>query len=221
MNARSEPDERRKNGEASILRILETAVGVIARLGYEGASMKEIAGAAGVSKSLLHYHFESKEDLLVRALSHLSEQIADAIQARAGRPGSPMDRLLATADDLYELLLSDQEKTAFLTEMYATAIHNEPVREQLEKYRKTELNLIRDSLEAAVGVHEDRFVISLDRMARVIQNIIVGVSVERAAVSDPSELASRWEDIKQFLITGLMMPMLGEDASHFGLSQES
>lgn len=48
----------------SIQMILDATVKCISKFGYEGASMVEIARAAGVSKSLLHYHFKSKQDLV-------------------------------------------------------------------------------------------------------------------------------------------------------------
>jgi len=196
---------------ASVIRILETAVGCFARMGYEGASMKEIASAAGVSKSLLHYHFESKEDLLINAVGHLSEKTAHEIQERARQSeGSPVERLLAIADDLYNLLLSDSEKTAFLTEMYATAIHNQRVRKQLERYREAELELIRESLDTAIGAYQDRFSMSIDRLANLVQSLMIGVAAQSSVIPDPDELKDRWDDIKQFIVTSLMAPLLGQ-----------
>lgn len=196
---------------ASVVRILETAVGCFARMGYEGASMKEIAAAAGVSKSLLHYHFYSKEDLLINAVGQLSERTAREIQERArSAEGSPVERLLKLADDLYALLLSHPEKTAFLTEMYATAIHNERVRAQLEHYREAELHLIRQSLETALGAYEDRFSISIERLSNLVQSLIIGVAVQSSVIPGAEELRQRWDDIKEFIVASLMAPLLGE-----------
>ncbi|NLG02421.1 MAG: TetR/AcrR family transcriptional regulator [Clostridia bacterium] len=43
--------------------ILQAAAKVFADKGYEGARVDEIAKVAGVTKSLLYYHFKSKEDM--------------------------------------------------------------------------------------------------------------------------------------------------------------
>ncbi len=44
-------------------RILSAAARLYALRGYEGTSMREIAMAAGVTKPLIYYHFESKQKL--------------------------------------------------------------------------------------------------------------------------------------------------------------
>ena len=44
-------------------KIIGKAKEVFQRKGYTGARMQEIADASGVNKALLHYHFNSKEDL--------------------------------------------------------------------------------------------------------------------------------------------------------------
>ena len=44
-------------------RILSAAARLYALRGYEGTSMREIAAAAGVTKPLIYYHFESKQNL--------------------------------------------------------------------------------------------------------------------------------------------------------------
>lgn len=43
--------------------ILSAAESTFIALGYDGTSMREIAEAAGVAQALLHYHFQTKENL--------------------------------------------------------------------------------------------------------------------------------------------------------------
>lgn len=43
--------------------ILEAALGAFAEKGFHGAAMRDIAGRAGVSQSLVHHHFGNKEAL--------------------------------------------------------------------------------------------------------------------------------------------------------------
>ncbi len=208
------PHSRVKKGgrageaQASIERIIETAMERIASLGYEGASMSEIAAAAGVSKSLLHYHFESKETLLIRVVSQLAERTAADMRAGLDPDSAPMVRLFTMADQLFEQLLSDPIKTAFLTELYATAIHNERVRSELERYREAELALILGSIEAALGEARHALSLPADRLAFLIQNLIIGMSAQSNIISNKRELARRWDDVKQALLTGLVLPLL-------------
>ena len=56
--------EGRESYDDRLNHILEAATGVIARDGYEKASMRAIASAAGVSLAGLYHYFDSKERML-------------------------------------------------------------------------------------------------------------------------------------------------------------
>ena len=58
-------------------RILAAAVERIARDGIDGVRIARIAMAAGVSTSLVHYHFETREALLEQALDYSYELAGD------------------------------------------------------------------------------------------------------------------------------------------------
>ncbi|ASL49032.1 HTH-type transcriptional regulator RutR (plasmid) [Burkholderia sp. AD24] len=60
--------------------ILAAAVPVFARLGWAGATTKEIARAAGISEALLYKHFPGKEALYAELESHCVE--ANAVGGR-------------------------------------------------------------------------------------------------------------------------------------------
>ncbi|MFF2198087.1 TetR/AcrR family transcriptional regulator [Streptomyces sp. NPDC058157] len=51
-------------------RILTAACEVIADIGFESISMRKVAEHAGVSKALLHYHFDTREKLFAEAMTH-------------------------------------------------------------------------------------------------------------------------------------------------------
>jgi AcrR family transcriptional regulator len=71
--------------------ILEVALEVLARSGYHGASMNDIAEAAGVTKPVLYQHFDSKRELYqalmddvgTRLLSAIAKATADAPDGKA------------------------------------------------------------------------------------------------------------------------------------------
>ncbi|GAB3565304.1 hypothetical protein GCM10027445_10550 [Amycolatopsis endophytica] len=58
------PQRRAATREA----ILETAIDCFARSGYEGTSMSGVARSAGVAQPLMHYYFESKDQLWREAI---------------------------------------------------------------------------------------------------------------------------------------------------------
>ncbi len=74
-------------------RLLEAALSLFSRKGYDGASVREIIEEAGVTRPVLYYHFKNKEDLfrqLVR--KHLSEMV-DEFEAVLHRVAGCKDRL--------------------------------------------------------------------------------------------------------------------------------
>src|SRR6476469_1564488 len=65
--------------------ILDVAVQVFARNGYHGASMNDVADAAGVTKPVLYQHFDSKQDLYLALLDEVGRRLLTAIaKATAG-----------------------------------------------------------------------------------------------------------------------------------------
>jgi AcrR family transcriptional regulator len=79
-------------------RILEAAVRLIARDGLDEARMARIAMAAGVSPSLLHYHFATRDALLAEALEHSYETAGDERIAAADQAPTPAVRLQRMID---------------------------------------------------------------------------------------------------------------------------
>ncbi|WP_420452725.1 TetR/AcrR family transcriptional regulator [Ilumatobacter sp.] len=59
--------------------ILEVALDVFASEGFHGASMNDIAVAAGVTKPVLYQHFDSKRDLYQALLDEVGNRLLDSI----------------------------------------------------------------------------------------------------------------------------------------------
>ena len=75
--------------------ILAAALKVFARYGYDGASMPKIAKMAQVAAPLIHYYFQSKENLWRETVAHsLGDLRRDALAiGNATRALAPLDRL--------------------------------------------------------------------------------------------------------------------------------
>jgi AcrR family transcriptional regulator len=79
-------------------RILAAAVERIARDGIDEARIARIAMDAGVSPSLVHYHFETREALLEQALGYSYELAGDVRLAEEGPRLDTTERLAAMID---------------------------------------------------------------------------------------------------------------------------
>ncbi len=79
--------------------MLDAAVRRIAREGIDEVRIARIAQDAGVSASLVHYHFESRDALLAEALEHSYERAGDVrIGVDDAATVPPAERLVAMID---------------------------------------------------------------------------------------------------------------------------
>jgi AcrR family transcriptional regulator len=82
---------RQRPGKTAIMR---AAVAVMGEVGYEAASVRDMAARAGVSVAALYYHFPSKADLLREFLDEAWEVSLARIERRLRLAGdSPFARL--------------------------------------------------------------------------------------------------------------------------------
>ena len=126
--------------------------------GYAALTMQDIADECDCSTSLLHYHFDTKEDLLVELLAHLLERFETRVSGAAAE--DPRDQLV----DLVDVFLFGGERDrgehrAFhtaLLELRAQAPHDEAFRARLAENDAR----VHAAVTAVVerGIDEGRFV---------------------------------------------------------------
>ena len=87
-------------GKAKRAEILDVALDVIARQGYSGATVKELADAVGLSQNGLLHYFGSKDALFAEILRHRDEVTAIQVDAENRDFAEGLaDSILAAIDD--------------------------------------------------------------------------------------------------------------------------
>jgi TetR/AcrR family transcriptional regulator len=95
-------------------RILDAALQEFALHGLAGARTEQIASIAGVNKALLYYYFDSKENLYLAALEMIATKVLDRTMAIFLREASPGERVLRSALQHFDRILSQHEFQALL-----------------------------------------------------------------------------------------------------------
>ncbi|TVQ18618.1 MAG: TetR/AcrR family transcriptional regulator [Leptolyngbya sp. DLM2.Bin15] len=94
--------------------ILQGALEIFLRQGYEGTSMDRVAAAAGVSKITIYKHFEDKEGLFTALIEQVTAQRFNQVFGTISLDDHPDQVLRQIAQKFLALLAVDDEYVAFL-----------------------------------------------------------------------------------------------------------
>jgi len=92
-----------------LAKILAHATDVFYEKGYEGASMRDLSRASGVSLSGLYYYFESKEKLLYLIQKHTFSTIVERLRERLEQVSDPERRVRIFILNHLEYFLANQK----------------------------------------------------------------------------------------------------------------
>lgn len=123
----TKPKPRRRGGETSATRalLIDAAEQLILEEGYAAVTARRLATKAGLKSQLLHYYFETMDDLFIAV-----------IRQRAARNLESLVKM-ATADRPIEAMWKagrDSETASFWLELLALANHRKAVRDEVRRY---------------------------------------------------------------------------------------
>jgi len=95
--------------------ILAHATAVFDEKGYEGASMRDLSRASGMSLAGLYYYFESKEKLLYLIQRHSFTTILERLRARLALVTDPEERVRIFILNHLEYFLANQKAMKVLS----------------------------------------------------------------------------------------------------------
>ena len=98
-----------------LAKILVHATDVFYQKGYEGASMRDLSRASGVSLSGLYYYFESKEKLLYLIQKHTFTTIVERLRERLKDVSDPELRIRLFILNHLEYFLANQKAMKVLS----------------------------------------------------------------------------------------------------------
>ncbi len=110
-----------QDGEARD-RLLQAAVTLFATRGYAATSTREIVAAAGVTKPVLYYYFQSKEGIFRAILEDAQRLVAEALQAGVAGRGTVRERI----ERLFLVMLAEFERHRMLVRFVNSVVWGPP-----------------------------------------------------------------------------------------------
>jgi AcrR family transcriptional regulator len=147
MSPRPDVSEERRN------QILEAAIAVFARLGFQRARMDDIADEAGLSKGALYLYYKSKDAIIAALLKYLFTQEFRRLQrlVEADQEAPVTERLLTLTHQFSLMMDWMASLMPIAFEFYAIAGRDKEVRqflrEYFKEYRGELAHLIRRGIE--------------------------------------------------------------------------
>lgn len=157
--------------------------------GFADLTMERIADETDRSKASLHYHYDTKEELLRAFLEYILDDFESRLACEAADPDERLDTFVEAVFGPVEAE-HDGDFAVALLEIKAQAPYSEPFRDRLvaldARMRETVAAAIRD------GVAEGRYAdVSPDDVARFVVTAINGVHVREVALDESPGEARR------------------------------
>ena len=131
--------------------MLDAAIATLAMRGLASTSIQDIADAAGLSKGAVHYHFESKDDLLQHVLVRCCESIEERVRAAFELPGEPLERVRRAMFEMWKVRRDGIAEYRVLSELHTLSRQNVEIRSALAKaWRKARQQIIEVGLNRLI-----------------------------------------------------------------------
>src|SRR5262245_13025344 len=85
----TDPKRTPQSGDSRRGEILEAALEVMSRRGFDRTSIAAIAGRAGVARATVYQYFCDKQDILVALADRIARRIIETVERWAPLPTSP------------------------------------------------------------------------------------------------------------------------------------
>jgi AcrR family transcriptional regulator len=120
-----------KKSEASRRQVLDAAVRTLAERGYAGTSIGDIARAAGMSKGAVHYHFESKHDLIGQVLEHCAAAMRARVHSAWEAPAEPAEKVRRALAEMRGMRREGIPELRVLADLMAQGLHDPGIRDKI------------------------------------------------------------------------------------------
>ena len=197
---KKEKNQPKKN-QTQKVKIIRIAIKKFSKEGFSNTSMDEIAKESKVSKGLLFYHFDNKEELYVQALAQGIDSTLDFASklAEIAEAGlfQKKENLFQDLEKYYDLVVTKREKDLerLWIDGMMEAKNNPKLKKILidreEKLMEAGVELLkagRDSI-GMLGGHSDA---ELMEVAKGLLALYKGIMLEKSIGKNPKEIKKTW-----------------------------
>jgi AcrR family transcriptional regulator len=182
-------DGRTVRGEATHERVLTAARDVLLERGFAKTSTRAVAEQAGVPLSLVHYHFRSKQGLLIDVLERENELLLERQRELYEAPGPLAGKWRTACEFLDQDLRSGY--VSVLWELWAAGLADDTLAARWRSAMAGWRTLLESVAAGWVATLDVAPPLSPKGLATLVTNIFQGIEIELLAGVSHEEAAHR------------------------------
>jgi AcrR family transcriptional regulator len=186
-------------------RLLQAAGEVFAQLGYDRASLDDVATAAGLTKGAVYSSFAGKDDLFYALMQERIDERLALVTEAVERQATVRDITRDAGSSLAQLMSSQRDWHLLFIEFWARAVRDPGLHDELARERRSVRGLIAQFLEARAAEAEVNLPAPAEQLAVAVLALSNGVAIEHLADPDTVD-PSIFGVILGLLIDSLLTP---------------
>lgn len=165
--------------------IMEATYNAVSKTGYSELTIQDIAEEFERSKTLIYYHYDGRDELLVDFLDFI---LAEFLEDLPEQTDSPREELVHLIDLLLPTTVDEEPYRVMLAmfELRINAPHDEESRQQYQVVEQELESLLEDILRR--GVQAGQFTeMDVSVEAEALLSLLIGTRTRRLTVYEPEE----------------------------------
>jgi len=177
-----QPVEKSKEHKPTVekrrIQILEAACTVMGKQGIAATRVGDVAKYLGISTGLVHYHFDTKDELLAAAFRHAAEKELSALRLLMDTGGTPRELLDIAINNFFPA--SGFSSWRLWIEGWAVALRSESFRRTVMELDEAWVEVLADTLTDGVASGDFACVNPQDSAWR-LACLIEGLAIQQVA----------------------------------------
>lgn len=138
--------QRRSPQRYDIDSLTDVALGVFAQKGYDGASMDDVARAAGITKASIYHHVSGKDALLERGLGRALDALFAVLEEPGAASGRAIERLRHIVRRVAEVTLQTLPELSVLVRVRGNSATEVRAMDRRRRFDRVMTDLMREAI---------------------------------------------------------------------------
>jgi AcrR family transcriptional regulator len=166
--------------------IVRAAAAVLGRQGYAETSLKDVAREAKVAPGLLHYYFDSKEELLLEVVTVTERQMVANWKAVVEAVDDPLERIVTGLDHAETRCAEQPEFFRLLLDLYTVSLSSPALRVRCAALRTHMIDEVEAELRQVLGRLPAYSLVSPRELAGAILGAVDGIALSGMVGQQPA-----------------------------------